>query len=105
MFLRLGSLEYDNYTIYPDWRLTSDHALLTVNISIFKEHIQTRKCILVKNSKEKNNFINKLIEAIKGMNTKNIQSKEVFNQIVQLLISITERIWYKYLKVVNITKY
>jgi len=42
MFLRLESLEHDNHTIHPDWRLTLDHVLLTINISIFKEHIQTR---------------------------------------------------------------
>jgi len=36
MFLRPEFLEHDNHTIYPDWRLTSDHAPLIVNISIFK---------------------------------------------------------------------
>jgi len=44
------------------------------------------------------------MEAIKEMNIENIQSKEAPDQIIQLLVSITERIWYKYLKVVNITK-
>ena len=82
-----------------------DHVSLIVNISIFEEYIQTRKCTLVKNSKEEDNFINNLIEAIKGMNMENIQSKEVLDQIVQLLASITEKIWYKHSKVVNITKY
>ena len=43
MFLRLESLEYDNHIIYPDWRLTSDHTPLTIDISIFKKYIQTRK--------------------------------------------------------------
>ena len=105
MFLRLGFLEYNNHIIYPDWRLTSDHALLTVDILISEEHIQTRKHVLVKNSKEENDFINKLIEAIKGINTENIQRKEVLDQIIQLLASITERIWYKHSKVVNIAKH
>ena len=35
----------------------------------------------------------------------NIQTKEVLEQIVQLFASDTERIWYKHLKVVNITKH
>ena len=42
MFLRPELLEYNNHTIYPDLRLTSDHALLTVDIVIFEEQIQTR---------------------------------------------------------------
>jgi len=82
MFLRLKFLEYDNHTIHPDWRLSLDYAPLTVNISIFKEYIQTRKYTLVKNSKEKNKFINKLIEAIKGINMENIQNEEALNQII-----------------------
>ena len=104
MFLRLESLEYDNHIIHPDWRLTSDHTPLNINISIFEEHIQTRKRMLVKNSKEEF-FIKELIEAIERLNTENIQSKEVFEQIVQLFTSNTERIWYKYSKVINITKH
>jgi len=52
MFLRPDFLEHNNHTIHPNWRLTSDYTSLTVNISIFKEHIQTRKYTLIKNSKE-----------------------------------------------------
>ena len=48
--------------------------------------------MLVKNSEKENNFINNLIEAIKGINTENIQSKEVLDQIIQLLASATERV-------------
>jgi len=91
MFLRLESLEYDNHTIHPDWRLTSDHTPLNINISIFEEHIQTRKRMLIKNSKEEF-FIKELMEAIERLNIENIQSKEVFEQIVQLFTSNTERI-------------
>ena len=61
--------------------------------------------MLVKNSKKENNFINNLMEAIKGMNIEIIQSKEVLDQIIQLFASTIKRIWYKHLKVVNITKY
>ena len=35
--------------------------------------------MLVKNSKKENNFMNNLIEAIKKMNMKNIQSKEILD--------------------------
>jgi len=81
MFLRLESLEHDNHTIYPDLRLTSDHAPLTVDISIFEKHIQTKRCTLVKNSEE-DNFVNELIETIKEMNTENICNKNVLDQII-----------------------
>ena len=105
IFLRPEFLEHNNYTIYPDQRLTYDHTPLTVNISIFEKHIQTRKQMLVKNSKEEEYFLNKLIEAIKKINTENIQSKEVLELVVQLFTSYTDRIWYKHLKIINITKY
>jgi len=92
MFLRAESLKHDNYTIHSDWRLTSDHTPLTVNISIFKEYIQTRKQILVKNRKEKEFFLNELIEAIKKINTENIQSKEVLKLAIQAFVIHTNRI-------------
>ena len=76
-------MEHANHTIYPNWRLTSDHAPLTVNISIFEEHIQTRKWTLVKNSKEEEYFIKELIKAIKKLNMENIQSKEFLEQAIQ----------------------
>jgi len=79
MFLRLDSLEHNNHSIHQDWYLTS---LLTVNISIFKENIQTKRYTLVKNNKEEDNFIIKLIEAIKGLNTSNIQNKEELKDII-----------------------
>ena len=73
MFLRLESLKLDSHSIYLDWKLILDYALLTVNITIFEEHIQTKKCTIVKNSKEEDNFINNLIKTIKRLNMENIQ--------------------------------
>ena len=105
IFLRSDSSELDNHTIHSDWRLTLDYASLTVNIAIIKEYIQTRKCTIVKNSKEKENFIAKLIGAIKRLNTENIPSKEVLKQIVQTFTNNMNRIWFKHSKIVNITKY
>ncbi len=48
--------------------------------------------MLVKNNKEKDSFINKLMEAIKEMNTDNIHNKDVLKQIVQEIASTMERI-------------
>ena len=41
-----------------------------MNITIFKEDIQMRKCTIIKNSKEEDNFIIELIKAIKKLNMK-----------------------------------
>ena len=65
-----------------EWRLLSDHTPLTVDIVIIEKHIQTKKYIIIKNSKEENNFLAKLIEFIKGLNTEHISSKENLKQIV-----------------------
>ena len=77
MFLRPDSLELDNHTIYPEWKLSLDHASLTVNIAIIEEHIQTKKHTLVNNSKKEENFIAELIKAVTRLNTENISSKEI----------------------------
>ena len=80
-------------------------SLFIVNISIFEENIQIKKCTQVKNSKEEDNFIIELIEAIKGLNISHIQNKKELKDIVQSFMSCMEKIWYKHSKIVNITKY
>ena len=105
MFLRPNSSEHDNHFIYPDWHLTFDHALLTVNITIFEENIQTKKCTMVKNSEEEDKFIIELIEAIKELNMDGIQSKETLEHIIQIFADCIEKTWYKHSKIVNITKH
>ena len=105
MFLRPELSELDSHSIYLDWRSTSDHASLAVNITIFEEHIQTKKHTIVKKSKEEDNFISKLIETIKRLNIENVQNKEALEHIMQTFAKHTKRIWYKHSKIVNITKY
>jgi len=47
-----------------------------VNILIFKEHIQTRKQTIIKNSEEEIRFIDEIIELVKELNTDHIRNKE-----------------------------
>ena len=72
MFLWFGSDKLNKHSIYPDWRLTSDHISLTVMISIVKEYIQTRKQIIVKDSEEEYVFVKELIEAFKNIDMSNL---------------------------------
>ena len=43
VLLQLFLAEFDNHHIHPDWRLTSDHTPITVNILIFNKYIPTKK--------------------------------------------------------------
>ena len=81
--------------IYPDQRLSLDHTPFTVNIAINKELIHIKKYTIVKNSEEENKFITELIESIKKLNTENISSKKVLEQVVQEFTNKMNSIWFK----------
>jgi len=105
MFLHLNLSKFNNHTIHPEWRLSSDYTPLTVDIATNKELIHTKKYTIVKNSEEENKFITELIESIKGLNMENISSKEVLEQVVQEFANKMNSIWFKNLKIINITKH
>ena len=92
MLLRLGSEELDCHSIYPEWYIISDHALLTVTILIFDEYVQTKKHTIVKDSDKENNFITKLIVSIRGIDTNDISDIDSLENIVQYLAYDMERI-------------
>ena len=83
----------------------SDHTLLTVDIVIIEEHIQTKKYTIIKKSEEEKNFLAELIKAIKRLNMDHISSKEILEQTAQEFADNTEKIWFKHLKTINITKH
>ena len=105
VFLCPLSPEFDNYHIYPNWRLTSDHTSIIVNISILNEFVQTRKYSLAKNSKEERYFIKELVNNIKNMDMSSIHCIERLENIIQVLAINIDSSWQKYSKNVNITKH
>jgi len=60
MFLCNGSSKLDNHSIHPDWRLSSNHAPLTIVITIIEEHINSGKHSIIRDSKEELTFIKDL---------------------------------------------
>ena len=107
MFLKLNSLEFNNYTIYPELWYLSDHAPLMVDILITKEFVWDKWHMISKNSKEKDKdkFIFELIEAIKKIDTGHLIDKDSLGLIVQGFANKSDFIWYKHLRCVNITIY
>jgi len=77
--------------IQLEWSLTSDYASLTITIPIIKEHFQTKKHIIVKNSDEEKLFIEELIRVIKSVNTSNISNIELLEIDVLNLTHSVER--------------
>jgi len=105
IFLRFGSEEINNHSIHSDWCLTSDHFLLTIILPIVKEHIQTKKHMVVKDSKEEKTFINKVINAIKDIDTSNLSDIISLKNAVYTFACSLDIIWEKNSKIVNITKH
>ena len=105
IFLHFGSSELNNHVIHPEWRLTSDHAPLTITIPIVKEYIQTKKHTTIKYSEKEHTFVKKLIEVIRNIDTDNIFNVDHLYSIVLEFSSSIENIWAKNSKFVNIMKY
>ena len=72
MFLRFRSEEINKNSIYLNWYLMLDHALLIITLPIIEKHIQIKKYMIVKDSKKEKTFVNKVINAIKNINTSNL---------------------------------
>ena len=85
IFLWYGSLELDQYLIHPDFWLSSDHAPLSIDISISEEVIQTSKLSLAPKSDQETAFIEDIISNFKNMNTSNIVDTEKLEHTVNQL--------------------
>ena len=82
VFLRSSSPEFNHHCIHLNWRFSSDHTLITIDISIHEEKILHTWRSLVKGSDEENQFIENDIQIIKNLNTFSIQNTETLKKVV-----------------------
>jgi len=105
MFLCNGLSKLDNHLIHSNWRLLSDHTSLTIVIPIVEEHINSRKCSIIKDSKEESTFIKDLTTSIRNINIFNISDITSLDRAINEFANTVENAWEKNLKIINITKY
>jgi len=105
MFLRHGSDKLDNHFILPEWRLSSDHAPLIIDIPIFEESIQTSKLAISLNSEQETDFIKDVISNFSNLDTSNIKNINKLEQIVNQLSVFVEQMWVKNAKKSRHSKY
>jgi len=105
MFLKYSTVELDNHTIHPEWRLSSDHAPLSVTILIEHQHMDNRIQSIPKDSKKEKSFIKDLIKDISSINTFNISDIYSLENAIYLFVSVVERSWEKNSKTINISKH
>jgi len=93
MFLQSGLTDLNNHSIYPDWCLSSDHAPLTVSISIAEKNIVLSKFSIAKNSKEEASFIKNVSYAIKSIDIANLSDTNKLEEVTNTLTSKIEYTW------------
>jgi len=92
-------VELDNHFILPDSRLSSDHAPLSIEISIGDEIIHSSRCVIPPRSEQEKGFIEDIISNLISINTTHL------DHIVNQVGSIIERMWYKNAKKSKFSKY
>ena len=91
MFLHYGSSELDHHFILPDLRLFSDHAPLSIIISIFEEIIQSSKLSLAPKSNQETAFIQDIISNFKCLDMSNIEDINKLERVVNQLRLIIDQ--------------
>jgi len=72
-----------------------------ITILIVKEHVQTKKHIIVKDSNKEKNFVKELIDAIKNIDMSILSDSNYLEKVVLNLASSVERTWAKNSRIVN----
>ena len=105
MFYCYGSRELNQHSIYSDSHLFSDHAPLSINISIDEEIICTSKLSIPQKSKQETAFVEKVISNFKNLDISNIADTEKLEHIVNQLEAIIDQVWTKNAKKSRISKH
>ena len=85
--------------------MSSDHAPITIEVSIHKERILLWWHLLAKGSNEKKQFIKDIILIIKNLNMFFILNTETLKEVVHWLASKVEELWQRNSKGVKITRH
>ena len=105
MFLRCGSSKLDRHSIHPNLWLSSDHALLTVDIPICEEIILPAKLVITPGSDQEKEFFKDVFANFTPLDTSNINNVERLNTIVNQLGSIINQAWTKHAKRSKVLKH
>ena len=91
MFLCCGSYELNHHSIHPGNRLSSDYALLSIEIPIIEEVIQSSKLIIHPKSNQEMAFVEKVISSFKSLDISVIDDSNKLESIVNQLGRKTPR--------------
>ena len=93
VFLYSDSSELDSHYIYPESRLSLDHAPLSIEISIIEEVVQSLKFTILPKSDQEKAFINEVISNFKTLSTNNIDNSNKLDNVVHRLGLIINQAW------------
>jgi len=105
MFLHCGSYELDRHSIHPGNCLSSDHALLSIDISIIEEVIQSSKLTIYPKSDQGTAFVEEVISSFKSLDTSIIDNSDKLESIVNQLGAIIDQAWKKNAKKSRMSKH
>ena len=80
VFLCPSFPEFNQHHIHPDQKLSSDHILITIEVSICKERIMHSQHLIAKGSNKEKQFIKNVIQIIKNLNMSSIQNAEILKR-------------------------
>jgi len=105
MFLCCGSYELDRHSIHPGNCLSLDYALLSIEIPIIEEIIQSSKLMIHPKSNQKMAFVEEVISRFKNLDTSVIDNSDKLDSIVNQLGMIIDQARNKNAKKSRISKH